>query len=351
MLSHFLSKLQLLKMKFEKEIEDIKNEILSELNLSSSKKEIEDIRIKYLGRKGIITQRLKDIKNLDPKVRPRHGKVLNILKSTIEEELERKGQKVAKESREEERFFDYTMPGDRRWLGHLHPLTTTMDEIVDVFVRMGFTVEYGPDVETEFYNFEALNMPKDHPSRDIQDTFYLENNLLLRTQTSPVQIRVMESRKPPVRIISPGRCYRVDNFDSSHSPVFHQIEGLYVDKNVTLSDLIGTLNTFAKAIFGESTRTKLTPHYFPFTEPSAEVHVSCPFCKEKGCTTCKHTGWIEIMGCGMVHPEVFRKVGYDPDKYTGFAFGMGIERVCMPRYGIHDMRLFFENDQRFIHQF
>jgi len=351
MLFPFLSKIQLIKMNLKKEIEDIKNEISRELNLSTSKKEIENIRIKYLGRKGIITQKLKNIKHLKDEEKPLYGKELNTLKLTIEEEIAKRGQEITKTVKEEEQFFDWTMPGDRRWLGHLHPLTTTMDEIVEVFLRMGFTVELGPDVETDFYNFEALNFPKNHPSRDIQDTFYLENNLLLRTHTSPVQIRVMEKIKPPIRIISPGRCYRVDNFDSSHSPVFHQVEGLYVDENVSLSDLIGTLDIFAKAVFGSSTRTKFVPHFFPFTEPSAEVLVSCPFCKEKGCSTCKHTGWIEILGCGMVHPAVYRSVGYDPDKYSGFAFGLGIERVCMPKYGINDMRLFFENDLRFTKQF
>ncbi len=351
MLSRFLLITQTLKMKFEKETKDIKNKILGELSSTSSRKEIRDIKTKYLGRKGIITNKLKNIKNIVPEDRPLYGKVLNLLKSDIEEEIEKRSKAVEKGPKKEEGFFDYTMPGDRKWLGHLHPITTTMDEIIGVFLKMGFTVELGPDVETDFYNFEALNFPKNHPSRDTQDTFYLENNLLLRTHTSPVQIRVMEKRKPPIRIVSPGRCYRVDSFDSSHSPVFYQVEGLYVDKNVTLSDLLGTLDTFAKAIFGESTRTKLTSHFFPFTEPSAEVQVSCPFCDEKGCTTCKNTGWIEIMGCGMVHPEVFRKVGYDADKYTGFAFGMGVERVCMLEYGIHDLRLLFENDLRFIQQF
>ena len=349
--SHFLSKIPQVKMKFDKETEDIKKEILRELNLSSSVHELDSIKIKYLGRKGIINQKLKSIKKLKAEERPLYGQEMNLLKSYIKEELEKRGHEISKGIKEKKQFFDYTIPGDGRWLGHLHPLTTTLDEIVDVFIRMGFTVEYGPDIENDYYNFEALNFPKDHPSRDIQDTFYLQNDLLLRTQTSPVQIRVMEIRKPPVRIISPGRCYRVDNFDSSHSPVFHQIEGLYVDENVTLSDLTGTLDAFAKAIFGASTHTKLTPHYFPFTEPSAELLVSCPFCKEKGCTTCQHTGWIEIMGCGMVHPNVFKAVGYDVDKYTGFAFGMGVERVCMLIHDIHDMRLLFENDLRFIHQF
>jgi len=335
----------------EKYTEEIRSEFLQKLNLTSTPEEIDKIRIMYLGRKGIITKKLKNIKNLDVEKRPLYGKAMNELKHSIENALEEKNKEFLGTKKLEENYFDYTMPGDRRWQGHLHPLTTTTNEIIEIFLKMGFSIAYGPDIETDFYNFEALNFPKDHPSRDIQDTFYLENNLLLRTQTSPVQIRVMEKQKPPIRIISPGRCYRVDNFDPSHSPVFHQIESLYVDTNVTLADLIATLDIFAKAIFGASTTIKLTPHYFPFTEPSAELNVSCPFCGGKGCSTCKHTGWIEIMGCGMVHPEVFKIVGYDADKYTGFAFGMGIERISMLKHNINDIRLFFENDLRFIEQF
>ncbi len=337
-------------MKFEKEIEDIKIAIFDRLKHSSTTEEIETIRAQYLGRKGIITQKLKNIKNLSEEERPVYGKILNAFKMSIEKAFEKKSKETTQTKKIKD-FFDYTVPGDRKWLGHHHPLMKTMTEIIDIFVKMGFAVEYGPDVETDYYNFEALNFPKDHPSRDTQDTFYLNNNLLLRTQTSPVQVRVMESRKPPVRIISPGRCYRVDSFDASHSPVFHQIEALYVDRNVTMSDLTGTLDIFFKALYGTSTRIKLTPHFFPFTEPSAEVQVSCPFCEEKGCTTCGHTGWIEIMGCGMVHPNVFKSVGYDTNIYTGFAFGMGVERICMLKYGIHDLRLLFGNDLRFIRQF
>lgn len=338
-------------MKIEKEIDELKKSILKELETVSTTEELEALRIEYLGRKGTITERLKNIKNLKPEDRPLYGKLLNQLKSEITETLEKEKESVVKKEKGEKRFFDYTMPGDRKWTGHLHPLTITTNEVIDVFLKMGFSVEYGPDVETDFYNFEALNFPKNHPSRDTQDTFYLENNKLLRTHTSPVQIRTMENSKPPIRIIAPGRCYRVDAFDSSHSPVFHQIEGLYVDKNVTLADLKATLDIFAKGIFGASTVTKLTPHYFPFTEPSAEMHVQCLFCHGKGCSTCKHTGWIEIIGCGMVHPEVFKSAGYDKHKYTGFAFGMGIDRICMLKYGINDMRLLFDNDLRFIQQF
>ncbi|TET21866.1 MAG: phenylalanine--tRNA ligase subunit alpha [Candidatus Cloacimonadota bacterium] len=337
-------------MKFEKEIEDIKIAIFDKLKHSSTTEEIETIRAQYLGRKGIITQKLKNIKNRSKEERPVYGKIMNALRVTIEKAFEKKNKETTKTKRTKD-FFDYTIPGDKKWLGHHHPLMKTMTEIIDIFVKMGFAIEYGPDVETDYYNFEALNFPKDHPSRDTQDTFYLNNNLLLRTQTSPVQVRVMESRKPPVRIISPGRCYRVDSFDASHSPVFHQIEGLYVDTNVTLSDLTGTLDIFFKALYGPSTKIKLTPHFFPFTEPSAELQVSCPFCEENGCTTCGHTGWIEVMGCGMVHPNVFKSVGYDTNIYTGFAFGMGVERICMLKYGIHDLRLLFGNDLRFIRQF
>jgi phenylalanyl-tRNA synthetase alpha chain len=338
-------------MKIEKEIDELKNSILKELEIASTTEELEKLRIKYLGRKGTITERLKNIKNLKPEDRPFYGKLLNQLKAEITTVLEKEKESVQTKEKGKKPSFDYTMPGDRKWIGHLHPLTITMNEVIDVFLKMGFSVEYGPDVETDFYNFEALNFPPNHPSRDTQDTFYLENNKLLRTHTSPVQIRTMENSTPPIRIIAPGRCYRVDAFDSSHSPVFHQVEGLYVDKNVTLADLKATLDIFAKGIFGASTETKLTPHYFPFTEPSAEMHVQCLFCYGKGCSTCKHTGWIEIIGCGMVHPEVFKSVGYDADKYTGFAFGMGIDRICMLKYGINDMRLLFDNDLRFIQQF
>ncbi|OQX56334.1 MAG: phenylalanine--tRNA ligase subunit alpha [Candidatus Cloacimonas sp. 4484_209] len=337
-------------MNLEKEIKELKDTFLTELSSCKSAEELKTLRTKYLGRKGIITQKLHSIKTLPPEEKPIYGKQYNILKGEIEKELSAKTQLFSKKENPT-KFFDWTLPGDRKQGGHYHPLTVTMKEIIDVFLKMGFSVEYGPEVESEFYNFEALNMPKDHPSRDIQDTFYLGNDLLLRTQTSPVQIRVMQKKQPPIRIISPGRCYRVDNFDASHSPVFHQIECLYVDKNVTLSDLTGTLDTFAKAIFGPSTKTKFVPHYFPFTEPSAEVHVSCPFCNGKGCSTCKQTGWIEILGCGMVHPKVFRNVGYNPDNVTGYAFGMGIERICMIKYGINDMRLFYDNDLRFLRQF
>jgi len=338
-------------MKLNEEIEKLKKQILSELISSPSAKDIETVKIKYLGRKGVVSQKLKNIKNIKPEERPVYGQLLNTLKSFTEQEISKRLKEVVAGEQEERKFFDWTMPGDRKWTGHIHPLIQTMDEIIEVFLRMGFSIEYGPQIETDFYNFEALNTPRDHPSRDIQDTFYLDGNLLLRTQTSPVQVRVMERTKPPIRIISPGRCYRVDAFDASHSPVFHQIEGLYVDKGVSLKNLTATLTAFAKATYGSLTNTKFVPHYFPFTEPSAEMHVSCPFCKGKGCSTCKHTGWIEILGCGMVHPQVFKKTGIDEKKYTGFAFGMGIERVCMIKYGINDMRLLFENDLRFLEQF
>ncbi len=338
-------------MNTEKDIKILKNLILDELSAATSEKQVETLKTKYLGRKGVITQKLKEIKDIKIEERPIYGKSLNTLKKFCEQEIAKKLKEVTAKLENKTEFFDWTMPGERKWIGHTHPLTQTMDEVIEVFLRMGFSVEYGPDVETDFYNFEALNMPRDHPSRDIQDTFYIENDLLLRTQTSPVQIRIMESSKPPIRIISPGRCYRVDAFDASHSPVFHQIEGLYVDEGVSLKDLMSTLTTFAKATYGTSTKTKFVPHYFPFTEPSAEMNVSCPFCKGKGCSTCKHTGWIEILGCGMVHPEVFKHSGIDENKYTGFAFGMGIDRICMIKNGIKDMRLLFENDIRFLEQF
>jgi len=339
-------------MELRKEIEGLEKKILSELSISSTAKEIEDVRVKYLGRKGIITQRLKNIKNLNLEERPFYGKEWNRLKLAIEEAISKRGQDLVTETGSGEKFFDWTMPGDRKWLGHLNPLTKTMDEIIEVFLRMGFSVEYGPDIETDFYNFGALNMPKDHPSRDIQDTFYLGSNLLLRTQTSPVQVRVMESRKPPIRIISPGRCYRVDNFDSSHSPVFHQVEGLMVDTDVSFADLKGILDEFFKAFFEvDELPTRFRNSFFPFTEPSAETDIQCVHCKGEGCKVCSHTGWLEVMGCGMVHPNVLKMSNIDPEKYTGFAFGFGVERLAMLRYGIDDLRIFFENDLRFLRQF
>lgn len=326
-------------------IEKLREKALKLIEEAKSSEELERARVSLLGKKGEITGLIRSIGKLPPEERPLAGKLLNALKREVEERIEEKRKTLPKVRKVK---IDTSIPGRRPKTGALHPLTRIEEEIVDIFMRMGFSVEYGPEIETDYYNFTALNTPEHHPARDLHDTFYLEDGNLLRTHTSPVQIRVMEKKKPPLRIISPGRAYRFDPFDPSHSPVFHQVEGLWVDRDVSFSDLKGTLEAFGKELFGKETRIKLVPHYFPFTEPSAEVHLSCPFCKEKGCRVCKYTGWVEIAGCGMVHPEVLRGVGIDPYQWTGFAFGMGVERIAMLRYGIDDIRNFYENDLRFI---
>jgi phenylalanyl-tRNA synthetase alpha chain len=291
---------------------------------------------------------------LSPEERPVIGQLANIIRTEIEQEIE-KAKKIIEIQMQKEKIenekLDITIPGKKRTIGKRHPLSKVQQEIEEVFMGMGYDIAEGPEVELDFYNFEALNIPKNHPARDTQDTFYINDNIVLRTHTSPVQIRVMEKTKPPMRIICPGRVYRSDTVDATHSPVFHQIEGLVVDKGVTMGDLIGTLKVFAKAIFGEKTDIRLRPHHFPFTEPSAEVDVSCWTCGGKGCRMCKNEGWVEILGAGMVHPNVLRYGGIDPDIYSGFAFGMGVERVAMGKYYIDDLRLFFENDLRFLKQF
>jgi len=314
---------------------------------------LERLRIKYLGKRGILASLLKSIGKLEPALRPSAGKAVNEAKSAVVSLFEEAKRRIELAGRAEAKgpALDYTLPGYPMPSGHLHPLTQVMDEIIDIFVDMGFEVEFGPEVETEYYNFEALNTPQDHPSRDLQDTFYLSDEVLLRTQTSPVQVRVMETVEPPIQMISPGICYRRDAADMTHLPMFTQVEGLMVDENVTFADLKGVLMEFARRMFGEGRRTRFRPHYFPFTEPSAEMDISCGLCQGKGCRACKQVGWLEILGCGMVHPNVFEKVGYDPEKQIGFAFGLGIERIAMLKYQIDDMRLFLENDLRFLKQF
>ncbi len=322
----------------------------------SSIKTIDDVRkikVSLLGRKGVFSEYIENIKLLDKGERKRAGQEINALKLHAESrlrELEDLYVEEEKKEREAASRIDITMPGKMPLAGKRHPLTQTLDEMIRIFTTLGFSVAEGPDIELEYYNFEALNIPADHPARDMQDTFYVQNGVVLRTHTSPVQIRVMESQLPPVKIIAPGTVYRCDN-DISHTPMFHQVEGLMVDKNVRFSDLKGILSMFVQDMFGKDTPLRFRPSYFPFTEPSAEVDIGCVICGGTGCRVCKNTGWIEIIGSGMVHPQVFRNVGYDQEEITGFAFGMGVERVAMIRYGIDDIRQFYYNDVRFLSQF
>lgn len=332
----------------------LRKKFLKEVRTIQSLGELEQLRIRYLGRKGILTSLLKRIKDLPVAQRPNVGADANQLKEEMERLIEEKHSALQSElklQRFSEEKIDVTLPGKKRPLGRLHPITQVIEGIVDIFVGLGFSVELGTEVESEYYHFEALNMPPEHPARDMWATFYVTDDLILRAQTSPVQIRVMEKRKPPIRIISPGRCYRRDPFDPSHGPVFYQVEGLYVDERVSFGDLKGTLEIFISRMFGEDIGVRFVPSYFPFTEPSAEVKISCVICGGKGCKVCKQSGWLEILGCGMVHPSVFKAVGYDPERYTGFAFGMGSDRIAMLKYRIDDIRLFYENDLNFLEQF
>ena len=317
--------------------------------------ELSDLRDKYLGRRrGLITLQLKELVELPREERPAAGQWLNQLKQHVEKRILKQEDQFKKERRlaeVESTEIDVTLPGHSFPRGGIHPLRRVWQEIEEIFVQMGFSVVSGPEVETDYYNFEALHIPQGHPAREDQDTLYVAKNLLLRTHTSPVQIRTMERQKPPVRIIATGRVYRRDAVDATHTPMFHQIEGLVVDEGISLSDLKGTLEVFFKTLFSVNTRVVLRPSYFPFVEPGVEVDISCIFCAGKGCRVCKNTGWIEILGAGMVHPKVFEKVGYDSEKYTGFAFGMGIDRIALLKYQVNDLRLFFENDIRFLSQF
>ena len=320
-------------------------------SLLSENGAIDKIRIKYLGRKGLIAELFIQMGKVDQEERPQIGKVLNELKTEISLEIDgiTSSWETAAESDVTE--VDYTLPGDPIPIGSIHPLTQVMEEIKSIFLRLGFSLAYGPEIDTEFYNFEALNIPKHHPARDMQDTFYITDEVLLRTHTSDTQIHFMENHDPPVRIIAPGRVYRNEDISVRSYCLFHQIEGLYVDSRVTFSELKGTLDYFARKLFGENVKTRFRPSYFPFTEPSAEMDVSCIFCKGNGCSICKKTGWLEILGCGMVDPEVYKSVKYDPDKWTGYAFGLGIERIAMLKYGVEDIRLFYSGDVRFLRQF
>lgn len=331
-------------------LERLRLEAKRKIDEATNEKELEAVRVEFLGRRqGKITQILRNITDLSPQDRPLVGELVNQIKRAVQEDLKRREKEISQEEKEE--WVDITLPGKKPLLGRLHPITQILEEIKRIFIGLGFQVVRGPEVETEYYNFEALNMPRYHPARDEQDSFYLDDTHLLRTQTSPVQIRVMEKKSPPIRIIAPGRCYRRDAVDASHFPMFHQVEGLAVDKSITFSDLKGCLTYFVHQMFDKKTRLRFRPSFFPFTEPSAEVDISCIMCKGRGCRVCSGKGWLEILGAGMVDPEVFRKVNYDPEKYQGFAFGMGVERICMLKYGIDDIRLFFQNDLRFLSQF
>lgn len=338
----------------EETLRNLLEEAKKELSSAESLKTLEEIRVKYLGKKGELTKILRGMGSLSPEERPIIGKISNEVREEIEKELTQKREEVLKQEKGKKiksEYIDITLPGKVHEIGHKHPMTKVLDEIKDIFLGLGFSIAEGPEIELDYYNFEALNTPPDHPARDLQDTFYITKNILLRTQTSPVQVRTMEKSKPPIKVISPGRVYRSDEIDATHSPVFNQIEGLAVDEGITMGDLKGVLNLFAKRLFGSDTKTKFRPHYFPFTEPSAEMDVSCFACGGKGCRVCGYSGWIEILGSGMVHPNVLRMSGIDPEKYSGFAFGMGLDRITMLKYGIDDLRLLYENDLRFIKQF
>ncbi len=333
-------------------LEQIRQKAIAEIEAAD---DTEALRVQYLGKKGELTAVLRGMGKVSPEERPLIGQLANEVRAEIEAALEKKAAEKEKKDLEKKLLsekLDVTVPGVVTPVGHRHPIAQTEELLRDIFIGMGFSVAEGPEVEYDYYNFEALNLPQNHPARDTQDTFYITDNILLRSQTSPVQVRVMEElKKPPIRIISPGRVYRADPADATHSPIFHQMEGLVVDKGITMGDLKGILELFAKKMFGEETKLRFRPHHFPFTEPSAEVDVSCFVCGGKGCRLCKGEGWMEILGAGMVHPFVLSNCGIDPEVYSGFAFGMGIERITMARLGIDDLRLLFENDSRFLKQF
>ncbi len=331
-------------------VEHIYQEALQELKTAADRQAVEDIRVRYLGRKGVITQFLRNISKLPADQRPAAGKQANQLKHLLDEACKETSQKLESFGETASWAIDVSLPGRPTPCGSLHPITQINQRICDIFTQMGFDIAEGPEVELDYYNFEALNFPKDHPARDMQDTFFVSDDIVLRTHTSPLQIRTMEKQQPPVRIIMPGKVYRCDS-DLTHTPMFHQVEGLLVDENISFGDLKGTLTAFVHQMFDEQTSLRFRPGFFPFTEPSAEVDILCVMCRGKGCRVCSRTGWLEILGSGMVHPALYENVGYDADRYTGFAFGMGVDRIAMLKYGIDDIRKFFENDVRFLSQF
>ncbi|MBP1765590.1 MAG: Phenylalanyl-tRNA synthetase alpha chain [Firmicutes bacterium] len=339
----------------ESQLKQLRQDALEELLKASNLGQLTELRVKYLGKKGSLTAVLRGMGALSPEERPRIGQIVNDIRNELEDVLTQQSDRLkqaelAKRLSSEQ--IDITLPGRKIYRGHKHPLTLTMDRVKETFMRMGFAVSEGPEVETDYYNFEALNLPKDHPARDMQDSFYITEDILLRTHTSPNQVRTMEAAGPnnPVRVIVPGKVYRRD-YDATHSPMFHQVEGLVIDKDISFADLKGTLELFIHEIFGDSVRVRFRPSFFPFTEPSAEVDISCVMCGGKGCRVCSGTGWLEILGSGMVHPRVLEMSGYDPSLVSGFAFGMGIERIAMLVYGIDDLRLFYDSDLRFLRQF
>ena len=333
-------------------LEQIRQSAMEQLSRVDA--DLSEIRVKYLGKKGELTAVLRSMGSLSPEERPAFGQRANEVRAQIEAEIERRQTEMKSAMRDRAlraEKLDVTVPGEDVPFGHIHPLSRVQHEIEDIFIGMGYSIAEGPEVELDYYNFQALNIPPEHPARDTQDTFYITDNVLLRSQTSPVQVHVMEKERPPIRILSPGRVYRSDAVDATHSPLFHQIEGLVVDRGVTMGDLKGTLAMFARRMFGSDTKIRFRPHHFPFTEPSAEVDVSCFACGGKGCRFCKGEGWIEILGAGMVHPSVLSGCSIDPEEYSGFAFGLGVERVALLKYHIDDMRLLYENDVRFLGQF
>jgi phenylalanyl-tRNA synthetase alpha chain len=334
----------------ENSIEEIEAKALQELAAAAGKDEIQELSVTYLGRKGKLTQFLRNISGLPPDKRPDAGKSANILKKRLEEAFKTAFEKMDMAEAQRVEAIDVSLPGRPVPLGTLHPITQIIREICAIFQKLGFDIAEGPEVELDYYNFEALNIPKNHPARDMQDTFYVSENIVLRTHTSPLQVRMMEKQKPPVRIVAPGKVYRCDS-DITHTPMFHQVEGLLVDQDISFGDLKGVLTAFVQQMFDEQTSLRFRPSFFPFTEPSAEVDILCVMCRGKGCRVCSQTGWLEVLGSGMVHPAVFENVGYDTSRYTGFAFGMGVERITMLKYGIDDIRKFFENDYRFLKQF
>ncbi len=336
------------------QLENILKLSKEELQIADSDSELDAVRVKYLGKKGLLTAILRGMGNLSPEERPVIGALANTVREEVEKYIEER-RFLLREKELQDRLasekLDVTLPAKKKSIGRLHPITQVENRMKEIFLGMGFEIVEGPEIESAYNNFDALNAPPDHPSRDYQDTFYITPDILLRTQTSPVQIRAMKDKKPPIRIISPGRVYRCDQMDATHSPMFHQLEGLVIDKNITMGDLKGTLARFAKSLFGKSTNTRFRPHNFPFTEPSAEVDISCYVCGGEGCRLCKGEGWIEILGAGMVHPNVLSGCGIDPEVYSGFAFGIGIDRVVMRKYNVDNLRLLFDNDIRFLRQF
>ena len=341
----------------EEKIEELKREAAEAVKKAAKNlNDLNEIRVNYLGKKGEITGLLRGLGQLSKEDRPRIGQIVNEARQQLEALIADKNEELKTkelESRLASEKIDVTLPGRQAPLGHLHPLTLTLNRIKDIFMTMGFSVEEGPEIERDYFNFEALNLPKDHPARDMQDSFYITEEILMRTQTSPVQARTMQSHEPnsPIRMIAPGRVYRRDDYDATHSPMFTQVEGLVIDKGISLADLKGTLELFLHQIFNENVGVRFRPSFFPFTEPSAEVDISCVMCHGKGCRVCKGTGWLEILGAGMVHPHVLEMSGYDPKKVSGFAFGLGVERIAMLSYGVDDLRLFYDNDMRFLRQF